>query len=116
MKVEEIRIGNNFYYKGHIIDFEIGDFTESDNNSQLLELFIKPIPLTEEWLINFGFKYSKKHNEWMCEFGFKIWNSGTKKKPQFYHLNSELLINIEYVHQLQNLYHALIGNELILNK
>lgn len=72
----------------------------------------RPIPLTEEWLIRFGFEEVSK-DTWHKEsffiefdiqagFGFNIENN------QGVHL----LTGIEYVHELQNLYFALTGEEL----
>lgn len=69
---------------------------------------IQPIPLTEEWLIKFGFD--------PCYFA----DGG---KLSFYRINdSNFLLpdftlvwfgtKIKYVHQLQNLYFALTGEEL----
>lgn len=69
------------------------------------------IPLTEDWLKQLGFDYKSKTTggyEWSILNGVKLLDrklycgDGTFSKP------------IEYVHQLQNLYYALIGEELIL--
>ncbi|OBW43505.1 hypothetical protein AB670_00034 [Chryseobacterium sp. MOF25P] len=90
---------------------------------------IHPIPLTEEWLIKFGFKNInlKYHgnveliglylenidshltfdkNEWRLEQN-EDWRDGG---------NHHDLPNIEYVHQLQNLYFSLTGKELTLKE
>ena len=73
---------------------------------------IKPIPLTEQWLIDFGFEnislgeWKKEDilldNEYTDE---GIWNIG----ENYQRLNIEIL----HVHQLQNIYFALTGIELI---
>ena len=81
---------------------------------------LEPIPLTEEWLIKFGFK------QWV-EFGHKTgtfdlmplcgvsYDIVTKKvlilekgNPNSHWIERK----IEYVHELQNLYFALRGQEL----
>lgn len=75
----------------------------------------KPIPLTEEWLLKFGFK---NHLDtiwihWSKESGlFEI----STRLPQG---SYGLWINgtmgcFEYVHQLQNLFFALTGEELTI--
>jgi len=82
---------------------------------------ISGIPLTEEWLLKFGFE--KKDGAGLCGFYKDIlWNKyicwawsidvGIEDKN-----GDELLsfIKIKYVHQLQNLYFALTGNELTIN-
>ena len=78
---------------------------------------IKPIPLTEEWLIKFGFKTSEKQwntfsrsHYYLCEkdeLCFKLHET----KNIFYMHKYE---HIKFVHQLQNLYFALIDKELTL--
>lgn len=74
---------------------------------------ILPIELTEEWLVKLGFSgvnvFSLKNNEW-----FLIWN----KKNSFTYDHECYQIEIpdielKYVHQLQNLYFALTGKELV---
>lgn len=71
----------------------------------------KPIQLTEEWLIRFGFE--------------KLIPNGSVYKLGDFHIQdfSPLgfyecanHIKIEYVHQLQNLYFALTGEELKLTE
>lgn len=83
--------------------------TYYDSYSQFIK-FLKPIPLTEEWLLNLGciktgdvfhlddYILLKKKTIELC-----IYIDG------FY-----VLSEIEYVHQLQNLYFALKGKELCI--
>ncbi len=72
----------------------------------------EPIPLTEDYLLRLGFeKHNDKGDYWDFE-GFKLWMSD---ETNFYHINSELLINFDFVHQLQNFYYAICGEELKLN-
>ena len=91
MILNELRIGNFIKISNTITKVE--GFSEWDNivqSSNFAERKInefEPIPITEELLIKFGF------NEYV----------NTNIYP------------IKYVHQLQNLYFALIGEELIIN-
>lgn len=79
---------------------------------------VSPIPLTEDWLLNLGFEY-------------KFFEEGETKSEYFFHkdlfpeyyvyylpyFNMSIYIGdvtIQYVHQLQNLYFALTGEELKL--
>lgn len=114
MKASELRIGNcvNYEQTTHII-YQIsnnfcscywykGDPRDADTHRTN---DIKPIPLTEEWLLKFGFKKDNNFTWVKIEMelmqrddGFWIW------------LGADLYL--KYVHQLQNLYHALTGNEL----
>ena len=75
-----------------------------------------PIPLTEEWLIKFGFKKT-----W---FGYENISTGIEIEPlkngdyticinaNEYHVGE----SFKYVHQLQNIYFALTNKELELIK
>jgi hypothetical protein len=72
---------------------------------------IEPIPLTEEWLLKFGF--IQKNNQFFLEnFRFHI------EKPCNYDGyifcdNHIVLTETKHIHQLQNLYFALTNEELI---
>ena len=81
----------------------------------------KPIPLTEEWLIKFGFEkgylnYLVLKEEFYCycyekSKGLHIEVFAHDEEDEV--IDSEYLTpTINYVHQLQNLYHALTGKEL----
>ena len=70
----------------------------------------KPIPITEEWLLDFDFQYDTitySKNELMCSENFTFWY-------KYFGEQGRILHKIKYVHQLQNLYFALTGEELIL--
>ena len=76
---------------------------------------VSPIELTEEWLLKFGFT---KHNMEGYEVHFKYnhpkLHSGI---TALYNANFSIKLDdvargVKYVHQLQNLYFALTGNEL----
>ena len=65
----------------------------------------KPIPLSEEWWLKFGFE--------------ELYDDGEFYKDGFHYMDKKLYfytssIPIEYVHGLQNLYFALTGDELQL--
>jgi hypothetical protein len=68
----------------------------------------KPIPLTEEWLIKFGFKKYSKNFIKYGDIEFYIWT--TNNDYQIKALDK--LIKIETVHELQNLYYLLTKTEL----
>lgn len=75
------------------------------------------IPLTEEWLIKLGFTLSNTHNMFY-DLGKLTINMPDQfhKKGRVY-FNSWAIIDHmpEFVHQLQNLYFALTGEELLIN-
>lgn len=80
-----------------------------------LDEFIKPIPLTSEWLERFGFKNGKiLLPERSSLDSYLIVNDGRIQicKNGYYAYDPET----KYVHQLQNLYFALTGSELTLKE
>ena len=77
----------------------------------------EPIPLTEEWLVKFGWgKDTEYDNTYLDNTSLKhnIMIYDTLNKVFMLETNSDTIEfnHIKYVHQLQNLYHALTGNEL----
>lgn len=120
MKAQELRIGNWVYYKDYEVQFSIDDYAEADNNDQFLALFVKPIPLTEERLEKFGFKH-RNDNVWVMdiredrEIRVFIEDPSVLVELVEWDINNSSCISlafIKYVHQLQNLYFALTGEEL----
>lgn len=81
---------------------------------------IEPIPLTEEWLLKFGFEkktFKSQPFGGICNF-IKKYNNLIQIVIIFhygvFHLENEIMdSSIKSVHQLQNLYFALTGLELI---
>ena len=111
MKANELRIGNlvlsqwenNKIHKVRgqdIFDLEQG----IDSNS------FQPIPLTEEWLLKFGFNKGKFNYKW--QYGNFIYDQKLKLWVWFGVQIHDYLI--ENVHQLQNLYFALTAQELTI--
>jgi len=80
---------------------------------------LKPILLTDEWLLKFGFErlnnaYQAPGKKSYLNPGFSLWNPVGESE---FTLNDTVLCpKTEYVHQLQNLYFALTGTELELIK
>ena len=126
MEAKELRIGNLVIYNDILM--KIRGITAPTprkgiyNNEFIIELFdgaglldckldeINPIPLTEEWLIKLGF--ARKGNVFRLK---KL--TIFKVKERFYspHSGFAYSIEIQDVHQLQNLYFALTGEELTIN-
>ena len=122
MKANELRIGN--LVEGirigkvksiFITHFQVDDF-DGITLGNSLQLNFKPIPLTEEWLLKLGFKESLlgvyfpyPYNDF--ELGYFGSVNGSKKGYVITSLVGKME-GIKYVHQLQNLYFALTGEEL----
>jgi hypothetical protein len=115
MKANELRIGNYFTDGANILIVKsISDYPSDGfklNGGTFYEDLCLPIPLTEEWLIKFGFEYDKFCGIW----NFKFFSITTKGSGYVNSINGgeyDNGIEFNYVHQLQNLYFALTGEEL----
>jgi hypothetical protein len=81
---------------------------------------VKPIPLTEEWLLKFGF--DKTLNQYKTVTSINKGNSENIPfivlylDNEFQYDDLRFRTNLKYVHQLQNLYFALTNEELKLTK
>ena len=80
----------------------------------------KPIPLTEEWLTRFGFELPA--HSWIGDkFHLSEYGKGSKHPNGGVWVvamnnNNAIISEIQYVHQLQNLYFALTGEELTIKE
>lgn len=125
MKANELRIGNYLNYRDKeriLIVSNLGSFRfetichntgviyGSDDASEY-----NGIPLTEDWLLKFGFTLDIGVGVWFStQKHFPIWNAYSVIPYQYTLDNPSHNINISTVHQLQNLYFALTGDELQL--
>jgi hypothetical protein len=115
MKAQELRIGNLVYLSDKEKVWEILDgheIDECDDNP-----FAQPIPITEEWLLKFGFIDLKERcglDGIYSIIGKQIHiNIETKSYCQIDYEGSVCdIVKIEYVHDLQNLFYALNKEEL----
>ena len=123
MKVEDLRINNYVLHYGKVHTFKKKDF----DDHVVFEDEFEPIPLTEKWLLDFGFKrkenfvYSDKSvsdvdvflmDKWKVSkiHDSKRWWAFTKMRDN--NIKAVLTVDLIFVHQLQNLYFALTGKEL----
>jgi hypothetical protein len=107
MKAQELRIGN-YVYNGFNDITKISSIICQYNTSGYLLETLKPIPLTEEILLKCGFEKTYFENIPYFEKGCLTIDGC------FYdvELMDSTKLNIIHLHQLQNLYFALTGQEL----
>lgn len=126
MKATELRIGN--YIKrldDSIFEVNSEDIQMIDKWDSSSFLLPKPIPLTEEWFKKFGFYkddeyWSKDINDYKYCFKYRDWAKNWAFYQEFTdspnsHDNGvkyPVSFDIEFVHQLQNLWFSLQHEEL----
>ena len=123
MKANELRINNLIAVKGFCVKVSKETFKHIEDG-KVLEA--EPIPLTEQWLIKFGFEI--KNGVFVLDFkkstqGLRgdlrsdnTFSIALDEKSLLGDTESLSLITIQHVHQLQNLYFALTGKELTIKE
>lgn len=111
MKVQELRIGFHYLYKGSV--FQMDNTTLSRILMMGGEYDYHGIPLTEQVLLDCGFK--KDGIETILDTGNIT--LAFNNAHLFLLIDGQWIITpTEYLHQLQNLYFALTGTELQYNQ
>jgi hypothetical protein len=122
MKASELRIGNLVYKNGIATEITVGTMLDILRYTTPFE----PIPLTEEWLLKFGMELTdgfsnsrilkiQKHEYDCSNITFNP-NEGLLRLSNGEQKGTTLIPHIKYVHQLQNLYFALTGEELTIKE
>ena len=115
LKATDLRVGNILNYdtpECDMVNIEVrwGHIKWISEDPKGFNLVHSPIPLTEEWLEKFGFvdnNYTMDFKKISFSWSSRIVATGVrsgwycKKHP-----------HIKFVHQLQNIIHALSGQEL----
>jgi hypothetical protein len=123
MKASDLRIGNYISPLGMGITVVEGfclwdGLIQSSHFAERGIEDFKAIPLTKEWLLKIGFEFAV--DTWYLN-GFALWETewgddkGGTGIGYFYELREKGMMDkhIEYVHQLQNLYYSLTGEEIL---
>ncbi|MDV3470858.1 hypothetical protein CMV02_02890 [Elizabethkingia anophelis] len=117
MEGKELRLGNYLHDRNgnlcKVIELRQDGIYAPAINEAITGLPNKPIELTEDWLLKFGFS--------KIRYTDKKLNYYSKGFVKCYIENSNIFfdviqgcIQVKYVHQLQNLYFALTGEELTI--
>lgn len=125
---EQLRIGNLVQlhdYKKHATITELREFRcrltyvredTGEPHTSLVEYdSINPIPLTEDFLKRFGFEPTMEYKE-QLQLGNVTFERYDDTQAKIWWRGRHLGIcqRLEFVHQLQNLYYALTGEELTI--
>jgi hypothetical protein len=127
IKASELRIGNRYnrkHGKGWtevVINEKILSAIFNDDSSDYALNDFEPIPLTPEILQLFGFerRFKNSPKDWSLD------HSGIKHDVYFLFINgkiqlaysddwgdNEASVELQFLHQIQNLFHAITGEEL----
>lgn len=127
MKANELRLGNLIKTNGVEKPVEWVTIANVYNNGVNIVSY-EPIPLTEEWLVKFGFTKRRDTGMGACDQwqGLDMWFIDNRDAfcvrgnpttglsfPGWLNYPNQA---IKYVHQLQNAFHALTGQELSINE
>lgn len=132
MKVNELRIGNYINVGKSNMLITVGSVYDLHNISLDTVDTFNPILLTEEWFLKFGFKketnglpdHSDYFSYWIYDYKYSFSYATFREDWGFYHSYTDaykeednnkfdfISCGIKYVHQLQNLFFALTGEEL----
>lgn len=134
MKASELRIGN--YVEGVGMEYPIRRVNDSIQYNYKTERYelddidiqhFNPIPLTDEWFEKFGFYrdgeyWSRGINDYKYCFKYRDWADNWAFYQEFTDSPDDrddgvkypISFDIKYVHQLQNLWFALLFEELTI--
>ncbi|MCP4984883.1 MAG: hypothetical protein GY928_02100 [Colwellia sp.] len=117
MTETELRLGNLLEVDGNIwtVDSISKDelyFTENQEYNHALNA--KPIPLNEQWLLDFGAKQFKDY------WSYSRFRLSWKENYNYWYVldlqSLTYLTKIEFVHEWQNFNHVMNGKELEIKK
>jgi hypothetical protein len=129
MKANELRIGNLIYQSLFGVDvttevkgIDHGTVYFDDRHEEKFRNKVdlenaEPITLTEEWLIEFGWIWNKETNSYENKDARMHLSKRAHGYVMFnYVLKAMICDKIFYVHQLQNLFWCLTGEELTVKQ
>jgi len=113
MKASELRVGNWVASCNNGVETTVGIVMAG------VQTIFEPINITEDWLLRLGFKYVESYNNYKIKAG-EYWNSVKFDEDEnVWIYNNDYsdagcyeITTIKYVHELQNLYHAINKEEL----
>lgn len=122
IQANELMIGNYLFKHGEVVKIvEIGIKhkgdtnyylrSENDNCGYWIDQF-KPIPLTEEWLLKFGFE--QKDHLFRLHLVNSIYIEYNSESNLYYfdiYMNT-CRVELQYLHELQNIYQSITFKEL----
>ncbi|QDP86061.1 hypothetical protein FNJ88_11075 [Chryseobacterium sp. SNU WT5] len=116
MKIEELRLGNIIHVDTGFHDFGYKKGTHVIDKRLLIDILtystlqkcIKAVPVTEEWLLKFGFK----RFPWGLVIGELLFKDNLKCTELTFEVGNGFRVELKYVHHLQNFYFDFNNEEL----
>lgn len=133
MRAIDLRIGNILRDKISKTELKVIELTEKNIGAYVIDRSkfplkegweFEPIPLTEEILLKCGFVKNEEHDEGgLIDFRYELnllnksisFTSNWNIEDCIYVNITQCGVDVFYLHQLQNLYFALTGEELTVN-
>ena len=112
MKSNEVRVGNFILFSGvqtRVIPADFATQCRGINSSEMPNF--NPIELTEEWLKKAGYK---KQNGYRYS-NYNVYGTILKNETGFEFHYYGIIIRLDFVHQLQNLFFSLYGEDLVFS-
>ncbi len=126
----EVRIGNFVGFENIVCKVveitTIGFYVMQENGENYKNTWadLQPIPLTEEWLLKFGFEKEKRDRFYSYYLNETDENQFSRQRIDYWFGDDDFClcragvcfkrVKLQYIHQLQNLYFALTGEELTI--
>ena len=112
MNAQELMRGNYVLIDGveeqvysNLLDYDEGADYINDRHIKLVE----PIPITEDWMLKFGFEKTAIDEYKFMGIYFNSTSGFIEGTFEIFNLSNP----VKFVHHLQNLMHALTGKQLI---
>lgn len=130
MNAKELRLGNLVMLGDIVAPVSIIElFSHTNAINELNQDMIDPVPLSKEWLKRLGLIehsvsdfYYIELEEYILQVVVNGFSGTLEKDPKWFisidtgHGSQPVTITKRYVHELQNIYHALTGEELPAQK
>ena len=114
IKANELRIGNLIHFDGKITHANSRNIAYINNSNRLKNgdsIAFEPIVLDSEWLLKAGYK---KQNGYGYS-NYNIYGMILKNDNGFEFHYYGIIIRLDFVHQLQNLFFSFYGEELVFS-
>lgn len=124
LAVRSLSVGNYLKKNGIVVQIDGRSIFDMWDDNGVIKLGYEPIELTEKWLLNFGFKkfstgsFCKdlnKYGDFYLAIDIKHKNGVWLNILNGNEESTVKLGHIKNVHELQNLFRSITGNELVGN-